>query len=97
MTDPKHAKVTTYTMKEDGSTEIQADSYYEQLSSIKQMIEQHVMTNPGKFLSDIISALSPITDKTSRELTIHIVTDERYNPSRITKTYTTNKEVYKKK
>lgn len=97
MNDPKHSKIKTFTPQEDGSTKIETKSYYEQLSSIREEIEQHIMTNPGKFLSDIIAALSVISDKKTRELTITIMTDERFNPNRITKTYTTKKESYNKK
>jgi len=93
----KHAKVTTYTPQDDGSTRIETSSYHEQLSSIREQIEQHIQTSKDTFLGDIITCLSLITDQKTKELTIVIKSDDRYMPKLITQVYTVKKEDFNKR
>jgi hypothetical protein len=93
----KHAKVITHTPQDDGTVEIQTDSYHEEPSSFKQEIMQHKTTSRHDFFSDLIDSVALITKKITRELTLRITVDEAGDPTLITETYTTKKEHYPKR
>lgn len=95
--DKKHSKIKTYTPLPDGTIEINTESYYEELASIKQEIQKHITTNQNTFLGDLISSVDVITGQKTKELTITITADDRYQPKMITKVYTVRKEKFNKK
>lgn len=95
--DLKHTKIKTFTPQTNGEMMVETESYDEQLSGYKQEIMKHFRTNRNSFLGDLMSAIDVISNQKTRELTLTITADERYQPSRITRTYTVKKEVYKRR
>lgn len=95
--DLKHTKIKTFTPLASGEMNVETESYDEQLSGYKQEIMKHIKTGRSTFLADLMSAIDVISNQKTRELTLTIVADERYQPSRITRTYTVKKEVYKRR
>ncbi len=90
----KHAKVKTTIPQPDGSMKIDTKSYYKELNSIKEEIQQNILTDKTTFLSDLMKCVNVISDHESRELTLTIETDDKYQPIRIIKTWTVKKEYY---
>lgn len=95
--DLKHAKVKTFTPQGNGEMMVETESYDENLSGYKQEIMKHYKTDRASFLSDLMAAIDVISNQTTRELTLTITADDRYQPSRITRLYTVKKEVYKRR
>jgi hypothetical protein len=90
----KHAKVKTRMPQQDGSTVIETASYYEELNTFEQQIEQKVRTSKATFIADLMKAVAPISDGISRSVKIEIDADDKGQPYRITKTWTVKKEHY---
>lgn len=98
MTDErKHSKVKTFTPQEDGSMQIETESYHEKLSGYKKEVMKHIKTSNATLLSDVISCLDVLKGKGTPELTIVITSDKHNIPSMITKTYTIEKETFNKR
>lgn len=95
--DPKHTRIKTFTPQNNGEMMVETESYDEQLSGYKQEIMKHFKTDRTSFLADLMSAIDVISNQQTRELNLTIVADERFQPSRITRTYTVKKEVYKRR
>lgn len=90
----KHAKVRTITERPDGSAHIKTESYYEELNSVKQEIQQSIKTSKDTFIADLMRCVAPISDGSSREVNIHIEANERNEPCRIVKTWTVDKKFF---
>lgn len=90
----KHAQVTSYVPLPDGRTFIQIDAYHEHPSSLKQHIMQHQETNRETFMTSLIDSVAMFTKGEVSELTLHLTSDTKGDPRRITQIYTTKKEVY---
>jgi len=93
----KHAKITTTTIRHDGKFDVQTDTYHEMPTGITQSIMQHIRTTRHGFIADIIDAVGVVSNKVTRELTLHITVDDQNEPTLITQTYVTNKEHYPKR
>ena len=89
----KHAKVTTITPQEDGTVEISAESYYEQLAHVLVEIEKRIPTSRQTILTEIINCLELITKEKSPKL---VITIEAKNgePMNLIKRWTTVKESF---
>jgi hypothetical protein len=90
----KHAKVVRRTPKEDGTVLVEKEGYYEELNSIEESIEQSIITSKTTFITDLMRCISPISDGTSRRVTVTIEANERNEPTRIVKTWLIRKEYY---
>lgn len=94
MNELKHAKVKTTTTQPDGSKQIETQSFYEELNSVKQEIQQSIRTSKETFVADLLHCTAVIADGLTREVTIHIEADHNHNPIRIVKTWTIKKVHY---
>lgn len=94
MTELKHAKLTRRTPQPDGTVKIEREGYYEELNSIEEAIEQSIMTSKTTFLNDLMKCVAPISDGTSRKVTITIEADERHRPIRMIKTWVVRKQYF---
>lgn len=92
MSNLKHAKLTTYTPRPDGATDITDESYHESLTSIRQRIRLNITSTRATLLTDIIKCLDVISSHESQELVIEVKDTPR--GVMITKTWTTSKEKY---
>lgn len=92
----KHARVTTTIPQKDGTTMIKTESYYEELNSIQEEIQQSIRTDKQSFVTELMKCVSPISDGTSKKVTIVIEANDRHEPIRIVKTWTVRKEYYGK-
>lgn len=90
----KHAKIKTTIHQPDGTDLIHTDSYYEKLNSVKQEIQQSIKTSKASFMADLMRCVSPISDGTSKEVTILIEANDNNEPIRIVQTRTILKEHY---
>lgn len=90
----KHAKVKTTTPQPDGTLLIETKSYYEELNSIQEEIQQSIRTTKATFVTDLMHCVSLISDGTSRKITITIEANDRNEPTRIVKTWTVRKEYH---
>lgn len=72
MSDPKHIKIKTSTIKEDGTIEYELDSYYEKLSHRRVEYEKPYMVDRSNILSVHISCLDPLMLDGSDEVNITI-------------------------
>ena len=95
--EPKHTKITTYELQDDGSLKATTLSYFDKLASRKEDIIQNVKTNRNDFLSDVMACLEPINRQLTRELHLIITVDEWNQPGFIAKQYTISKENFKKR
>lgn len=94
MNELKHAKVITTTSLPGGNKQIDTKSFYEELNSVKQEIQQSIKTSKETFMADLLHCTAVLSDGISREVTIHIEADHNHNPIRIVKTWTVLKEHY---
>lgn len=94
--DLKHARVTTTTPRlgEPDTKDIETKSYYEELNSVKQEIQQSIRTTKATFITDIMKCVAVISDGQSKRLQLEIEADDLGNPTRIVKTWITKKEYY---
>jgi NADPH-dependent 7-cyano-7-deazaguanine reductase QueF-like protein len=92
--DLKHARVTTTIPQPDGSKIIETKSYYEELNSVQEEIQQSIKTNKATFVTDLMRCVSPISDGISKKITLVIEANDKHEPIRIVKTWTTHKEYY---
>ena len=92
----KHAKVTRTTSNPDGSTKIEHESYYAQLSHIKVETEKQLHTSNETIIKDFISAMRHITDEGSTELSLTITAKDN-KPLKIKKRWTVNKQNFNRK
>jgi predicted transport protein len=97
MTTPKHTKITTYEVLEDGGIKAVTESYFEELASRKEDIIQNVKTNHNDFMADLLSCTDVIQKQQTRELHLRITVDEWNKPNMIIKQYTTHKDSYKRR
>lgn len=91
----KHAKVTTRTPQQNGTVLIEKKSYYDELSSIDEKIEQSIMTNKATFIADLLACVSPISDGISKKVWIEIEADANSEPIRIVKIWQLRKQSYR--
>lgn len=90
----KHARRTLETTQPNGDKLIRTEGYYDELNSVKEEIQQSVKTSKATFIADMMKAISVVTNRESRELTLKIEADDAGNPTRIVKTWTVRKEYY---
>lgn len=90
----KHARVTRRTTRPDGSVHIRKEGYYEDLNSVEEQIEQSIKTTKATFLTDLMKAVSPISNGESRKVTVTIEANDDFEPTRIVKSWVTKKEYY---
>jgi hypothetical protein len=98
MTDtPKHTKITSYNVNDDGSLEVVVESYFDELASRKQDIISKVKTDYNNFYADLVSCTDVIKNQQTKELHLVITVDEWNKPALITKQYTVRKENYNRR
>jgi len=98
MTDtPKHTKITTYVVQDDGTIRAFTDSYFEDLASRKEDVIAKVKTNKNNLLSDIISCLDVIMKQQAKVLNLTVTVDEWNQPNLIVKQYTVRKENFNRR
>lgn len=97
MSDPKHAKISTYEQAADGTIKRTTKSYFDYLASIKEERIDKVKTSRENLLKDVVSCLDVIAQQKTKELTLTILSDEFNQPTRIIKTYTISKEEFKRR
>lgn len=90
----KHARLKRTSNQPDGTKLIQTESYYEDLSSYEEQVEQKIKTSKHTFLADLMKAVAPISDGVSRNVTLAIEADDNNIPYRIIQTVTVKKEHY---
>lgn len=77
MTDePKHIKLTEHTIKEDGTHELIARSYYDKLANESVTHTKNMYTSRGTILRDIMSCLDLVTQEGSPEVDIKIISKQ---------------------
>lgn len=89
-----HGKIKTYYRNDDGSIDSVTESFFENPSAYEREVIQTIKTSRDTLLSDLISALTLISNKKTRKLILTIDTDEHMMPKLLTKTHIETKESY---
>jgi hypothetical protein len=92
----KHSKLKITEPTADDARKITTKSYFEELNSYKEELEQSILTTHNTLLTDVIKCLGDLKTYQTPELSITIYSDKYGNPQRIVKRLTTDKKSFGK-
>lgn len=90
---PKHQKIKTTEVMNDGSSKITTRSYYEELSHILEEVEKPSLSTDKTLESDIMNMLRLITNKNSPKLSITITSRSDGNYKVVSKHVTIKRKI----
>lgn len=93
MSDPKHIKIATHHIEEDGTIRTELNSYYEKLANRKVEYEKPYLVDRTNILSIHISCLDPLMLDGSDEVNITIK-KKKDGKFLLTKRWVAEKEQY---